>query len=391
MNITNDQYIALSKLVSWYEKYNHQVIEISGVMGTGVEEVINLFIQQIDFDPREIMYLSFDQKQVLEMAAKRFHAYYINRIIYNYIRIVDFDSLPVINNDSNEVKYKWVKKVRKKIDPKYKLIVVFDSTLLNHQTLYDLTSFGLPIILVRDPELIPAPDSFTFLRDANINLRELNTDLLKQPINYFANKILHGSPIKLGNYDNVSVIPKKQLNSYTLKSSEMIITLADDVCDYFNKYYREKILKFPGPINHLGERIVIMSDMYAHKIVNPDEKNIKLYLTKGSIGYISKCNKHALGTKYIPISFKPDFYHESFEDIYIDRNYLNGIEIPSRQQIPDEVMLCKYAYALTPQLARLSHWDKVTIISDYNEDPELKRKLLYNAISRAKQSFTLVC
>ena len=114
--LTNDQYVALSKLQKWYRKYNHQIIEISAVVGTGAWDIIQRFLDEEDFDPREIMYLSYNQKQVLELAAKRYHAYYINGIIYNYTRIVNFDSIPVINPSSNILEYKWTKDVKKKID-----------------------------------------------------------------------------------------------------------------------------------------------------------------------------------------------------------------------------------------------------------------------------------
>jgi len=76
----------------------------------------------------------------------------------------------------------------------------------------------------------------------------------------------------------------------------------------------------------------------------------------------------------------------------MDRHYLNGVMTPSRQQKPDEYIELQYAYALSTSLSRLSHWDKVTVIADNNEeyDEETQRRLLYNAISRAKRSMTLV-
>ena len=166
--LTNDQYEALSILQKWYRKYQHQFIDIAGVIGTGTWDLVQKFIDLEDLDMREIMYLSYDQKQVLEMAAKRYHAYYINGIIYNYSRIVDFDSLPVINPNSDHVECEWKKSIRKKIDPRYKLIVVFDSVLLSRKTIEDLSTFGLPIILLRDPMLLPAPDSYTFIREPKI-------------------------------------------------------------------------------------------------------------------------------------------------------------------------------------------------------------------------------
>ena len=388
--ITTDQYHALAKLKRWYDKYTHQIIEISGVAGTGVYQVVQEFINLIGFDPREVMYLSYDQKQVLEMAYKRYHAYYINGIIYKYTRLVDFDSLPVINPLSTTVEYEWKRSVRKHIDPRYRLIVVFDSLLLNHRTVDDLTSFGLPIILIRDPMKIPAPDTYTFLRDPNIELYDLHPDLIKSPMVYFANKVLRGEKMEYGNYDCVSIVPRKQMNLYNLKSADMVLTMSSEISDKINMIYRQRVKKFQTPQNWIGERLICMSNMHAHKLVNPDEKNVKVYLTRGLVGYLTKCNRHALTTKYVPIQFRPEFYHESFEEMYMDRHYLNGINVPSRQQIPDEVCLFDYAYALDMSMARLSHWDKTTIVVEGSEDIDLDRRMLYSALVQSKKSATII-
>ncbi len=393
MNLTSDQYVGLSKLEKWYRKYTHQFIEISGAIGTGAWEIVQDFIELHGFEPREVMYLSYDQRQVIEMAAKRYHAYYINGIIYNYTRIVDFDTLVAVNPHSTELKYEWKKKVRKKIDPRYKLIVIFDSVLLNEDTIRDIGSFGVPVILLKDPMLLPAPDTYTFLRDANIKLREPHPEYMKNPIVYFAHKIISGETIKVGNYDNVSVVSRKQMNLYNLKSSDMVITLSDSLRSEVNKKYRHKILKQENNINTVGERMIVMDNMYAHRIVNKDESNIKIYLMKGMVGHITKINSHTINTKYVPIEFTPDFYFEQFDDLILDRHYLNNIDVPSRQLIPDETVRMEYAYALTPHLARLNHWEKVTMIldresNDYDED--FLTRLIYTGITRATDLLTLV-
>lgn len=393
MQLTNDQYQGLSKLERWYQKYDHQFIEISGVVGTGAWDLVQQFIDNQGFDGREVMYLSYDQKQVLELAAKRYHAYYINGIIYNYTRIVDFDSLPVVNPHSDGiVRYEWKKDIRKKVDPKYKLIVVFDSVLMSHQTLMDLATFELPVILLRDPMLTPAPDTYTFMKDPNITLREVHPLYAGNPIMYFAHKILLGEKIQPGSYDNVSVVPRKSMNLYNLRSSDMNITVSEALRQQTNKVYRENILKRKDSVNIVGERLIVMSNMYDHKIVNPDEKKIKVYLTRGTVGYITKINRHVPGTKYVPIEFRAEFYHEPFGDLVLERHKLNGIEAPSRQIVPDEIIEMEYAYALSVPMARVGHWDKVTLIVDQNElnDPDLQRKLLYTAISKARKSLTIV-
>lgn len=391
-SLTNDQYQGLNILEKWYRKYQHQIIEVSGIVGTGTWELIQKFIDIEGFDGREVMYLSYDQKQVLELAARRYHAYYINGIIYKYTRIVDFDTLPVLNADSNQIDYTWKKEVRNKIDEKYRIIVVFDSVLLNYDTINDLCSFGLPIILLRDPMLIPATDTYTFLREPNICLRELHPDLIRNPIVYFANKAISGAKLKPGNYDNVSIIPRKQMNLYNLRSSEMTITLSDTLRDHVNKIYREKILKLKNETNIVGERVIVMNNMYAHKLVDKNEKKIKIYLTKGMVGNITKINRHAISTRYVPIEFRPDCYMDIFDDLILDRHFLNKVEYPCRQLTPDETILMEYAYALTPQLARVYHWNKVTLIADNNDemDEDLQRMLMYTSITRSKRSLTIL-
>lgn len=387
MQFTDEQYYAISQLEKWYRKYNHQVIDISGLAASGVYEAVEEFIDKMEFDPREIVYLSYDQKQVLEMASKRLHAYYLPSIIYKYTRVVDFDSLPVINQSSSALRYHWEKDVRKKIDERYKLMVVFDSSLMNKETINDLCSFGIPIILMRDPALIPSPDTYTFLREPNIKIDELNPVLLRDPVKYFAIKALKGDKIAPGAYDTVTVVPRKQLNLYNLKSSEMVLTLSDELMNSMNTTYRENVMKLKTTNTAVNERLIVMNDMYAHKLVNPDEKRLKIFLRKGMVCYVSKCNKHAAVTRYMPIELRPEFYGESFTDLYLDRYYLNNIDVESRQAIPDEIVQAKYAYALSASMARLSHWDKVTIVADMND--ELSNRLLYNAITRCSRSLTL--
>lgn len=389
--ITNDQYHGLSKLEKWYRKYSHQIIDISGIVGTGIWDMIQAFLDNEGFDPREVMYLSYDQKQVLELAYKRYHAYYINGIIYRYMRIVDFDSLPVINPHSTEILYHWEKFVRKKIDPRYRIMVVFDSSLMNESTLTDLASFGLPIILIRDPMLLPAPDTYTFMRDPNIMLREINPLYGQNPITYFAHKIITGSKIRTGSYDTVSVVTRKEMNLYNLKSADMVLAASSDLSQELNQTYRSKVLHRQNSINIPGERVIVTDNMYAHKITNQDEKNIKIYLTKGVVGNISKINRHAASTRYVPIDFKPEFYNEAFTELMLDRFQLNNIEMKTRQIVPDEIIHMEYAYALSSSMARLSHWDKVTmILNDGSDDPDLSVREAYTAITRARKSLTLV-
>ena len=392
MTLTDDQYQGLYQLRRWYSKYKHQIIDVSGTAGTGVLDLIQYFLSCTNIDPREIMWLSFNQKQVLELAYQKYHAYYLPYKIYKYDRIVDFDSIPILNAASTHVSSVWKKECRKKLDPRYKMIVVFDSILLSYDMLQDLASFGLPIILLQDPMLIPAPNTYTFLREANIELHDIHPTYAKSPIVYFANKVLRGEIIVPGIYDIVSIVLRKRMNLYNIKSSDMNICLSDTLRNEVNQIYREKVLHRKDITTHVNEKLIICENSYNCKLINPDENKVKVYLHKGLIGYINRINKHALTTKFVPFEFRPEFYHESFDDIILDRHYLNKVDFPVHQQIPDHSISAEYAYALTPDLARVSHWDKVTLILDDREDvdDELMRRMIYTAITRARKMLTIV-
>lgn len=391
MVLTNDQYLGLAKLTTWYRKYKHQHIEVAGIIGTGTFDLVKIFLDQI-FDDKEIMYLSYNQKQILDMAYRKQHAYHINSIIYKYIREVDMDTLSVINYSSRQVKYHWVKQLRKKINPMYKIIVVFDSVLLNRQTIQDLSSFGLPIVLIRDSELIPIPDSYTFTREPEILLREINDTHMRNPIVHFAEKILNGERIEHGNYDSVSILSKKQLNLYNLRSSDMNITITDESMTAINNVYRQRIMKRKDLTNIVGERLIISETVPDEKLVNKDNKDVKVYFARGTVGHIQRITRHQSNTKYVSMDFQPDFYHESFTTLMMDRHHLNGLEILSQQMIPSQIYKFNYAYALTPQLARYGTWDKVTLLIDSTDeyDTDIQRRLIYTGITRANKSLTII-
>ena len=396
MNITTDQYQCISILNDWWRKYSHQMIDIDARVGSGINQVVRFFIQSIGLDQREVAYLSLNQKHVLDLAYRTFHAYYLYGFLYKYTRTVDMDTLPVINPESSGIEVTWKKSIRK-VDKRYKLLVVYDSSLLNQGTIHSLASLGLPIILLRDSQLLPSSDTFTFLREPNVRLEELNPDLGKNPLLYFAHKVSEGLiRFREGNYGNITIITKQKMNLYNLKSSDMVLTLTDENRKEINTIYREYILKRKNNITIPNEKVIIRGNLYNHILINSDENKIKLYLREGLVGYLTKVNKHALTSQHVPVEFRPEFYEESFTDMALDRKVI----VPNQEFIEpirtlqrvvvDNIVGAEYAYALTPDLARLSYWDKVILMMDDPYDFDIMRALLYSAITRAKDQLIIV-
>jgi hypothetical protein len=159
-----------------------------------------------------------------------------------------------------------------------------------------------------------------------------------------------------------------------------------------NQLYRERVLKSKDSINVSGERVIVTDTLYNRYLKSPDNKNVKVYLSRGVVGNLLKVSKHSVSTKYIRVDFQPGFYSEPFTELIMDRFSLNHLSLTSRQEIPDEILKTNYAYALTSVQARYSTWDKVTLIVDFDEiqDEELRQKLMYTAVTRACRSLTIV-
>ena len=392
VSYTTDQYQAINQLEHWYRKYQHSFFELVGPIYTGLWQVVQVFLDWIGFDPREVMYLGYNQKQVLELASKRYHAYYLPGFLYRYSREVNFDSLPLFSQTPTEVEFQWVKDTRKKIDRRYRIIIVLDAGLMSEDTLRDVSSFGLPVLLLRDPFLLPAANSYLYEREGNAILTEPVPDLIQNPIYFMAYQILQGTKLTVGSYENVQVIHRNTLQFHNLRNSSMNLVMCEETRKSLTEFYRERIYRERANVIWPNERVFVESNQYQSILVNPDEKHVKVYLMHGLTGTLSKVNRHQPITRYVRCEFSPDCYHEPFQELYMDRNSLNRPPVLSRQMIPEEVISFEFAYALTPQKARVNHWEHVLVFLEEDESwsPTLKRMMWYTAATRATRSLTLV-
>ena len=393
MNVTlsSDQYNALNELEYWYRKGSHQFIDVSGPIYTGLWDVLQVFLEYVGLDPREVMYLSYDQRTVLDLAYSRYHGYYIYGKLYKYDRNVDLDSIPVINPHSTHLSYTWTKRIRQKIDKRYRLIVVLDASLLNERMLWDLSKYGLPVVLLRDPYLLPDSDSYIYAREPNVFLEEPSERMARNPVHTLAYSVMHDKRLTVGSFQSANVIRRKDLHMYNLKSSSMNLVYTQEMRNIINDAYRNTLKRNPI-YTYANERVYVADSHYQEILVNTIEKKVKVYLQKGMTGTLTKVNRHAAITRYVPCEFQPDYYHEPFTELVLDRDYLLHRETKSRQLIPDDVVKFEYAYALTPQLARMNHWDDVTIIMEQVQefDEKLAKLMSYTAITRAARSVTVV-
>lgn len=390
MRITNDQYEALGELQRWYRSGRRQVYEISGTIGTGLMQTVNDFLLSEEFEPYEVCYLTYNQKTIMTYFEHGLHCYYLPSRIYKYHRQTDLSNLDFL--DPYKIpRSEWIRTPRNRIRSGYKLFVVLDSLLMDSDELENLREFGKPILLIRDPALIPAHNSCRYNLDPDYRLNEINSALLSDPISYFAVKLLTGEKIKIGGYDTVTVVSRKSLNLYNLKYTDMTITMGEDLSDKINMTYRKKI-KHYNDSTKVGERVICMSDMYGHMLKNKEEPSVRCYLRTGVVGRLTKCWVHAPGTRFVPCEFQADWWDEPFKGLMMDRSLMTPANIRGRRQIePEDPTMFRYAYALPVALTRVGNWDRCTVIcdTDLNRTDTITRSMLYTAVTRCDKRLTL--
>ena len=389
--ITTDQYNALQKLCNWYESRRRQMISISSPIGTMGWDFLQYFLDYEQIQPNEVMYLSMDQKMVMELACDQLHAYYLNRVLYSYDQMVNLDSVPFMGkNYDGHIRTTWKRIRNKHIPEEYKLLVVLDASLLSYEMLRDLCKFDRKVLLLYDPFMISPANSYCEKSKPDISLEMVHPSMERNPFVVMAYRVLGGNPLRPGEYGGIHVIPNKSMNLSNLKSNEMNLTISKEMADRVNTLYRDKIMKGNPDVNHVGERLVVAQTLYDHAISSRIEPRLRFYFVSGMIGEISKINRHVAKTKYVPFEFTPEWSDQPFTGMSLNRNFLNHVDYPSRQIIPKSIALMDYAYALTILQARVTHWDTTTLICEGYNESTLHNRMMYTAIVNTDKRMTIV-
>ena len=202
-----------------------------------------------------------------------------------------------------------------------------------------------------------------------------------------ANQILEGKRLNPGVYGNSRVISRKDLTLAMLEKSDVVLTVTNKLRHQFNTLFRESIkgisnLSFP----HIGEKVICRRNNWK-KVVGDN-----IALTNGLTGNVTYCDRASYNGKTMIVDFKPDFSDaDVFKNLKIDYARLNNIDTGEESAF-NHLDILEYAYALTIQSAQGSQWDRPIFLDERLPfmSKEMLKKLRYTAITRAKESVTVV-
>lgn len=312
----------------------------------------------------------------------------IHSAIYDYVKepARDANGKIIWKNNKPLMVPKFV--LKDKIGKKIKLIVVDEGSMVDKKLALDLMSFGIPIIVLGDlNQLPPVFGNSFFLVRPDVVLHQIMRQAEGNPIIWLSQQVLAEKPLRIGVYGTSSVISKEDLTDDHFRNSDIVLTCTNRLRYNVNTYYREYIKKIKRlEIPHVGEKLICRKNNW-NKCIG---KNI--YLTNGTMGYVEYVYKSAFNGKTFEIDFRPDFTEESFSHIKFDYKHL--YEVPG-QEMEDNftniyVDRMEYAYAITVHSSQGSTYNNpLFLYEDMMKNKEDKKRLLYTAITRAKDSTTI--
>lgn len=384
--LTNQQKEALVKTKNWWRNKDKQVWEISGAAGTGKTTIVYFLIDEIGLNKDDVLFMAYIGKATLALARKGNYAQTIHSTIYNVVEVpvCDEEGRIVTRNDRVVTRPDFVKK--EKLPSNIKMLVVDEAAMVSEEIAKDVLSFGLPVIALGDSnQLDPVFGEPYFLKHPDIVLTEPMRQSLDSPIIYLSQLAMHGKYIKTGKYgNNCYVIDKDMITDNMLTKTDVVICGTNKVREQLNDRIRHDILGINKEYPIVGEKMICRQNNWSRKI----DENI--FLINGMVGYVENVYLDSYNGRSIDIDFRPDFMNdEYFKKLTIDYKYLTESYLDKKKSKRSYYNKFEYAYAISIHLSQGSEWDSVFIYNESYGTSEFRKKALYTAITRAKQSLIL--
>lgn len=387
MKLNEQQAQAIEALRKWWYNGNKQVFQISGAAGTGKTTLIRYLINEIKLEHDEVLFTAFVGKATLAMSRNGLNAKTLHSAIC-YCK-----DEPVLDENGNvvtEYNRRVTKRVftrRKKIDPRIRLIVVDEGSMVPAKMADWLLKFKVPIIVLGDLNQLPPVigDSF-FLKEPDVVLTQIMRQSSESPIPYFAQNVLQNgtkclSPgLQIGN--KINVLSKADITPELLKDYDVIICGTNKTRNNLNTYIRERIYGRTQDYPVIGDKLICRENDWTFSVDD-------VYLINGLIGYVTDIDLESISDYTMKIDFKPEFMDNEFKNVTLDRIYM-GLSPNDKRFYRSNYHKFEYGYAITCHLSQGSQYNRVLVFNESFGTAEERRKWLYTAVTRAIDKVTIL-
>lgn len=383
MALTLSQEVAFKRIMSWYNNRESEVFKLGGPAGSGKSYLIALVAEQIGIENCLLITPTGKAANNLIKAAlpartihsQIYHVQSENReggvIDFETLGDNDFKNLELMLQQSNDRGYDFSGDetrfcLKEELDANVKCIIIDEGSMVGGKLLNDVLSFGIPTLLVGDPNQLPPVNDTTVFTKCDYYLTEIVRQAQGSPVIWLSQEVLQGR-LQTGVFGSC-MVRKGPISDNELCYADIILTDTNVSRGNLNERLRSLALDFRSrskPLN-VGDKIICRTNT---AITSSDGYT----LTNGAQGIITKV-KHA-NNSYSLIDLvmeTPDIGTFSF--IGTTRPEL----FPAHVRPPR----IEYGYALTVHLSQGSEWQNVI----YQQSSRMKKSAMYTAITRAKES-----
>ena len=387
MEFDQERIDAIYKAESWYKTRYKPIFEIAGAAGTGKTTLASYIAERLGLKKDNVLYVAFMGKAATCLSRNGLPASTIHSTIYDYEKVImRTGDGKILYNEWGKPKKALEKRLKPMIPKCIKLIILDEAGMVPQDLAIDLISFDIPVIALGDlNQLEPVMGKSYFLKTPDVILHKVMRQAEDSPIIYLSQTILDNRQLRIGIYDNCSVIPKRDLSEAHFLEADAILTQTNKLRGEINTMFRSKLKNFNNmDIPHIGEKIICRKNNWGKHIGD-------VFLTNGLSGYIDYCDMGTYKNDMINIDFRADFLEKPYKNLTIDFNTLMS-QVGSKDN-SNYMYWCdvfEFGYAITTHLSQGSQWDNVLlIVEDINFPKDYMKRLLYTGITRAIKKITI--
>lgn len=393
----NEQQIeAIKKVVKWYfvDSFHQQIFALAGYAGTGKSTVINTAVKMLGIPTNDVIFATFTAKASLVLRLKGNPSNTIHKTFYSVYK----------------GKKSFCFSLKHRLPSNIKLIVIDEASMINQKMLEDISSFGVPIILLMDAGQIPPvfgsnvyidnPDKMMDVQLTKVMRQDDSSGILD-----LAMAARRGEPLELGQH-KLSLVTTVSKIIDKIHTYDMVLCYSNKNRRILNKMIRDN-LGYKSVYPTKGEKVLCMMNNYNYTIEYAD---VPIFIINGLMSYVQEDAELTPRGDFdlLKLKFKPYFlddndpnttfdtvcFREVFEQYTKDPSKEAFIEELYSDKLEDDdledICMLDYGYAFTVHKSQGSEYDNPLLIVDIKgKTQDFYNKWLYTGITRAKKSVTI--
>jgi exodeoxyribonuclease-5 len=258
------------------------------------------------------------------------------------------------------------------------LIVIDECSMVDAELGRDLTSFGVPLLVLGDPAQLPPIAGGGFFTEAEPDamLTEVHRQACDNPIIRLSMDIREGRTLEPGRYGETAIVTKGDLDPQRVIDADQVLVGRNATRRAYNMRMRER-RGFKGALPATGDKLVCLRNNKRKGLFNGALWSVKEKpSSRRDILRMRIQSDDGFAGKGIKVSVRPECFVGGIE----------ALEWPLRKR-HDEF---DYGYVLTVHKAQGSQWDDVVLFDESFAFQETRARWLYTGVTRAAQRLTLV-